>query len=127
MDFAERLKQAMSAKSIKHSPIVLMRLFNEEFAGKTVTQHTTRNWLLGRSMPTQDKLVLLAKLLDTSAEYLRFGTKGEKTLTLVNVDGSETELTINQQQLVRKYISLSEVQQQLVSDLVSELAGKMTI
>ncbi len=123
MDFAERLKLAMSAKSIKHSPIVLMRLFNEEFDGKTVTQHTTRNWLLGRSMPTQDKLVLLAKLLDTSAEYLRYGTKGEKTLTLVNVDGSETELTISQQQLVRKYILLSTSQQKLVSDLVDEISA----
>ncbi len=78
MDFAEQLKQAMSAKSIKHSPIVLMRLFNAEFAGNSETQHTTRNWMLGRSMPTQGKLILLAKLLDISAEYLRFGTKGEK-------------------------------------------------
>ncbi len=127
MDFAERLKQAMSAKSIKHSPTVLMRLFNAEFAGKTVTPHTARNWMLGRSMPTHDKLVLLAKLLDTSAEYLRYGTKSEKTLTLVNVDGSETELTISQLQLVRKYISLSQVQQQLINDLVSELAGKLNI
>jgi hypothetical protein len=68
-------------------------------------------------------LVVLAKLLDTSAEQLRYGRHSEKTLTLLNADGSETELTGSQQQLVRKYISLSKVQQRLVSDLVDELAG----
>ncbi len=66
---------------------------------------------------------MLAKLLDTSAEQLRYGRHSEKTLTLLNADGSETELTGSQQQLVRKYISLSKVQQRLVSDLVDELAG----
>jgi hypothetical protein len=32
-------------------------------------------------------------------------------------------LTESQQQLVRKYISLNDVQQRIVSDLVGELAG----
>jgi hypothetical protein len=38
-------------------------------------------------------------------------------------DGSETELTASQQQLVRKYIKLSSSQQKLVSDLVDEISG----
>jgi hypothetical protein len=113
----------MSAKSIKHSPTVLATIFNAEFDGRAVTPHTARNWILGKSLPTQDKLVVLAKLLDTSAEQLRYGRHSEKTLTLLNADGSETELTASQQQLVRKYITLNKVQQRLVSDLVGELAG----
>jgi hypothetical protein len=68
-------------------------------------------------------LVVLAQLLDTSAEQLRYGRHSEKTLTLMNADGSETLLNRNQKQLVRKYISLNKVQQRLVSDLVGELAG----
>ena len=123
MEFAARLEQAMAAKSIKHSPTVLAKLFNSEFDGKAVTIITARNWMLGKSLPTQDKLVVLAKLLDTSAEQLRYGRHSEKTLTLLNVDGSESELTASQQQLVRKYISLNKAQQRLVSDLVGELAG----
>jgi hypothetical protein len=67
--------------------------------------------------------VLLAKLLDTSAEQLRYGRHSEKTLTINNADGSETELTASQQQLVRKYITLSSSQQKLVSDLVDEISG----
>ena len=123
MEFAARLEGAMAAKSIKHSPTVLANKFNTRFDGRAVTPHTARNWMLGKAMPTQDKMICLAKLLNTSAEHLRYGRRSEKTLMITNVDGSETELTASQQQLVRKYISLNEVQQRLVSDLVGELAN----
>ena len=122
-EFAARLEQAMTVKTIKHSPTVLAKLFNTEFDGKAVTIHTVRNWTLGLSMPTQEKLVVLAELLDTSAEQLRYGRHSEKTLMISNADGSETELTASQQQLVRKYIMLSASQQRLVNDLVDEIAG----
>jgi hypothetical protein len=114
----------MAAKSIKHSPTVLANLFNLRFDGKAVAIITVRNWILGKSLPTQDKLVVLAKLLDTSAEQLRYGRHSEKTLTLLNADGIETELTASQQKLVRKYISLNKAQQRLVSDLVDAISVK---
>ena len=123
MEFAARLEQAMVAKSIKHSPTVLAKLFNSVFDGRAVTIITVRNWILGKSLPTQDKLVVLAKLLDTSAEQLRYGRHSEKTLTLLNADGSESELSVSQKQLVRKYIMLSASQQRLVNDLVDEITG----
>ena len=124
VEFAARLEQAMTAKSIKHSPTVLANLFNSVFDGKAVAIITVRNWILGKSLPTQDKLVVLAKLLDTSAEQLRYGRHSEKTLTLMNADGSESELSVSQKQLVRKYISLNKVQQRLVSDLIDGISAK---
>jgi transcriptional regulator with XRE-family HTH domain len=123
MEFAERLQQAMAAKSIKYSPTTLMRLFNEEFDGKAVTPHSVRNWMIGKSMPTQDKLRCLANVLDTSIEVLCYGRYSEKTLMISNQDGIETELSVSQQQLVRKYIMLSASQKKLVSDLVDEISG----
>lgn len=123
VDFAERLQIAMSAKAIKLSPTVLANQFNAGFDGRAVTPHTARNWLLGKSMPTQDKLMCLAKLLGTSSEQLRYGRNSEKTLMIGNQNGTETELTASQQQLVRKYIMLSTSQQKLVSDLVDEISG----
>ena len=123
VDFAERLQIAMSVKSIKLSPTVLANQFNAGFDGRAVTPHTARNWMLGKAMPTQDKLMCLAKLLGTSSEQLRYGRYSEKTLMIINQDGSETVLTESQQQLVRKYIMLSSSQQKLVRDLVDELAG----
>ena len=122
VDFADRLQIAMSAKTIKHSPTELAKLFNAAFDGKAVTSHTARNWMLGKAMPTQDKLMCLAKLLGTSSEQLRYGRYSEKTLYIQKHDGTETELTESQQQLVRKYISLNLAQQRLVSELVGELA-----
>ena len=111
VEFAERLQIAMSAKAIKLSPTVLANQFNAGFDGKSVTPHTARNWLLGKAMPTQDKLMCLAKLLGTSSEQLRYGRYSEKTLMIGNQDGTETELTASQQQLVRKYIRLTTSQQ----------------
>ena len=121
-EFAARLEKAMSAKLISRSSTVLANLFNAEFDGKAVTIPTVSNWMHGWTMPTQDKLLVMAQLLDTSAEHLRYGRNWEKTLTLQNADGSETELTSSQQQIVRKYISLNKAQQRLVSDLVNEIS-----
>ena len=85
VDFAERLQIAMTAKAIKLSPTVLANQFNAGFDGRAVTPHTARNWLLGKAMPTQDKLMCLAKLLGTSSEQLRFGRYSEKTLMIGKV------------------------------------------
>ena len=120
-DFADRLELAMNDKSIKHSPTVLANLFNPNFVGGSITPHTARNWLLGNSLPTQDKLIHLAKLLDTSAEYLRYGRHKEKTFVISESDGSETELTSTQQQFLRRYLQLTKVQQRIVNEMVGEL------
>ena len=121
-EFAKRLEQALKAKAIRNSPTVLANLFNSEFDGRSVTPHTARNWLLGKSIPTQEKLVLLAKILGTSSEQLRYGRNSEKTLMISNQDGTETELTVSQQQFVKDYLQLSVSKQKLLSDLVVELA-----
>ena len=124
-EFAKRLEQALKAKAIRNSPTVLANLFNSEFDGRSVTPHTARNWLLGKSIPTQEKLVLLARMLGTSSEQLRYGRNSEKTLMISNQDGTETELTVSQQQFVKNYLQLSVSNQKLLSDLVGEISGCM--
>lgn len=119
-EFAQRLQVAMTDKSIKVSPTLLANLFNLTFSGRGITPHSARNWILGKSFPTQDKLVHLSKLLDTSAEFLRYGRHIEKTFVISQADGSEKELTSNQQQFVRRYLLLSEVQQRLLNEIVTE-------
>ena len=122
-DFADRLELVMNEKFIKHSPTVLANLFNPKFVGGSITPHTARNWLLGNSLPTQDKLTHLAKLLDTSAEYLRYGRHMEKTFAISESDGSETELTSTQQQFLKRYLKLTQVQQRIVNEMVGELVS----
>lgn len=123
LDFSERLQVAMTDKAIRVSPTLLTNLFNANFSGRKITPHTARNWILGKSFPTQEKLVHLALLLDTSAEQLRYGRHSEKTFVINDADGSEKELTSSQQQFVRRYLLLPEVQQQLLSKIAEEFNG----
>ena len=123
-DFADRLELVMNEKFIKHSPTVLANLFNPKFVGGSITPNSARNWLLGNSLPTHDKLIHLANLLDTSAEYLRYGRHTEKTFVISESDGSETELTSTQQQFLKRYLKLTEVQQGIVNSTVTEFTAK---
>jgi transcriptional regulator with XRE-family HTH domain len=72
-NFSERLKSALRAKNIAVKPSKLARSFNLMQDGWTVTPHAVRKWLVGEAIPTQDKILVLAKWLDVSAGWLRFG------------------------------------------------------
>ena len=66
-------------------------------------------------MHTQDELVLLAKLLDTSPE--RFGRSSEKTLIAKFGDGLAEVANVDQQ-FFRRYLALTESQRRVVRDVV---------
>ena len=117
--FAARLAIAIDSKGLKQSPTSIGNLFNSKYEGRPITPHTARNWLLGKSLPTQEKLVLLAELLDTSPEQLRFGRSSEKTL-ISDFDGAEIEVANVDQQFFRRYLALTETQRRVVRDVVGE-------
>jgi len=71
--FAERLKQALEAAGVRPSPTRVANEFNGRYWGKSITPHTARNWLIGKSIPTQDKLRVLSDWLHVSPDVLRFG------------------------------------------------------
>ena len=121
--FAERLAVAIAAKGIKPSPTVIWKLFNQQYQGRPVTPHTARNWLLGKAMPTQDKMVCLAKLLDTSPEQLRFGRSSEKTLIAEFGDGLSEVANVDQQ-FFRRYLALTQSQRRMVRDVVGEFKSE---
>jgi hypothetical protein len=74
-EFAGRLQAALrQARLPADSPTVLARGFNSRFAGRAITVHAARKWLMAESIPTQDKLRTLAKWLEVPAEWLRFGS-----------------------------------------------------
>ena len=117
--FAERLAIAIDSKGLKRSPTVIGKLFNSKYEGKSITPHTARNWLPGKSLPTQEKLVLLAKLLDTSPEQLRFGRDREKTL-IADLGRGEFEVSNADQQFIKQYLGLTKIQRQLFRELADE-------
>ena len=119
--FAERLGLAINNKGIKQSPTVLCNLFNGSWSGRSITPHTARNWILGVAMPQQDKLVCLAKLLDTSPGQLRSGRSSEKTMVLSN-GNLESEISNTDQEFFVRYLKLDEARKRLARDVVMEFS-----
>ena len=73
-DFSSRLQQALrNADFSPDSPTQLAREFNVRFAGRPITVHAARKWIVGEAIPTQEKLRTLAQWLGVAAEWLRFG------------------------------------------------------
>jgi hypothetical protein len=79
--------------------------------------------MLGKCMPTQEKLVCLANLLDTSPEQLRFGRSSEKTLIAKFGDGLAEVANVDQQ-FFKRYLALTESQRRVVRDVVGEFKAK---
>jgi transcriptional regulator with XRE-family HTH domain len=74
--FSSRLHEVLIKSSYSpDSPTQLAREFNVRYAGRSITVHASRKWLMGEAIPTQEKLRVLAQWLGVTAEWLRFGGK----------------------------------------------------
>lgn len=73
--FSERLKAAMAASGMEPKPSVLEKLFNLQYPGSPVSYQGVRRWLIGLSIPEQDKLETLAGLLGMDVQTLRYGRR----------------------------------------------------
>lgn len=109
--FSERLQQALrSAEYSPDSPTQLAREFNTRFAGQPVTVHAARKWLMGESIPTQEKLRSLAKWLNVTAEWLRFGT--------ASANNSNSSLNNSDAKIIASLRQLDEGNQKLVFEFI---------
>lgn len=119
--FAERLRLALKGVGIRPSATVLANEFNLRYWGTSITINTARNWLLGKSIPMQDKLRVLADWLHVSADELRFGTLAPSNKS----QGSMTDapaLTMQDRDMLAKYMALSLADRKTVCDVVVALA-----
>lgn len=81
--FTQRLSNALKDARIEPgSPTLFAREFNRRYSGRPISVHAARKWLTGESIPTQDKLRLLAAWLGVSTEWLRFGEKNTANVQL---------------------------------------------
>lgn len=73
-DFSERLKTAIRLAGLDElSNASLANRFNLRHPNQPVSTQAFHHWLVGRSIPTPDKIETLAKWLNTSTEWLRHG------------------------------------------------------
>ena len=89
--FSQRLQQALkNAHYSPDSPTRLAREFNLRFDGRAITVHAARKWLVGESIPTQEKLRTMALWLGVSTEWLRFGGAQGAASTAANLPHIES-------------------------------------
>ena len=119
--FAERLRRALAVVGVRPSPTVVSNEFNLRYWGRSITPHTARNWLLGRSLPTQDKLVVLAEWLQVSPDELRFG-KTQAATRLSDADAQFEQLDMADREMISRYLCLPTAERKTVRDVVAAMA-----
>ncbi len=118
--FAERLRLALKGIGIRSSPSLVANEFNLRYWGKSITPNTARNWLLGKSIPTQDKLRVLADWLHVSPDELRYGTLAP-TFKAHDSGAGMSVLTMQDREMLVRCMTLSLEDRKTVCDVVVAL------
>lgn len=120
--FSARLKAALAAAGVSERPGDLEKLFNLRYAGKPVTFQAVRYWLTGKTVPTQDKIEVLADLLGVDPHELRFGRKGGRHLGEPKLAWSTERADVRDRIAMEQYHRLSDPHRKAVRDLIQALA-----
>ena len=119
LSFASRLIAALTAAHEPTTPSGFARAYNLRADGAEVTVHGGRKWLLGEAIPTQDKVLILAKWLNVQASWLRFGDAQNGEYQAVADPGGT--LSTKDLVLINDIVSLGPSAQNVVRDLVNSL------
>lgn len=119
--FAQRLKQALDGSGVRVSPTVVANEFNLRYWGRSITPHTARNWLLGKAIPTQDKLRVLAEWLQVSPDELRFG-RPIGAVKAAEAIYDWPSLTMVDREMINRYLGLEVNDRKTVRDVVTALS-----
>lgn len=118
--FADRLRAALKDAGVRVSATVIANEFNLRYWGEGISSHAARNWLMGVSIPKQDKLMILSKWLKISPEGLLFGTPPPRPID-ENIKADPMSLV--DQQLVARYLALDPDHRRVVRDVVEGLSA----
>ena len=119
--FATRLKQALLNRGVRTSPTVVANAFNLLHWGRSITPHTARNWLLGKAIPTQDKLRVLADWLQVSPDELRFGRSGGAVMA-AGASTDPASLSMADREMLSRYLGLDVNDRKTVREVVTALS-----
>lgn len=112
--FAERLTQALLEGKHSISPTYLSKEFNNRYDGQPISVQSANNWLLGKAIPNQDKLAILALWLNVSNQWLRFGDTDKNNIFNIN-SSDATDLDF-----FFKFKRLNNSQKKIIISLIDE-------
>jgi hypothetical protein len=119
--FAKRLRDAMQAAGYEARPAVLEREFNQRYWGKPMTLHGVRRWLLGESLPRQDKVLVLAEWLRIPPQQLRYGVEVEKRIQQQRAHWDEG-LGYQEREMFEAFLALPAPQRKVVREVIQTFA-----
>jgi hypothetical protein len=119
--FADRLKKAMEAAGYEAKPSVLEREFNLKYMGSPLTLHGVRKWLVGESIPSEDKISVLADWLKVDAEQLRTGRVGRGYVQEPRKTWNE-QLPVHERETFEAFLALPSPQRKIVREVILAFA-----
>ena len=120
--FAKRLRESMQRAGYAPRPAVLEREFNTRYWGKPMTLHGVRRWLLGETMPSNDKVKVLAEWLGESPQSLGFGETAMPTRARENVRPWGPVYGYQEREIVDAFLSLPVSQRRVVREVILTFA-----
>lgn len=115
--FGQRLRQALQAAGHTVSATVVATAFNGLYWGRPISVHAARNWIMGMSIPQQDKLVVLARWLHVDPHELRFGPAQR-----LQEGTTWDRLNLQERFMVERLLTLKPEQRRAVCEIVEGLA-----
>ena len=120
-EFAQRLRSAMLAAGYPDRPAVLEREFNSRYWGRSVTFQAVSRWLRGESIPSQDKLQVLAEWLRIEPQVLRFGERAVVTVREQRGRWEDPKF-YQEREVIETFLGLPAQQRKVVREVVMALA-----
>ena len=117
-NFAKRLKEAMEAAGYQAKAAVLEKNFNLNYAGpKPMTLQGVRRWLLGETLPSQDKLIALAEWLRVPPDQLRYGAEIKSEIQQARQRWDEA-IGYQERQTFEAFLALPAPQRKVVREVI---------
>jgi hypothetical protein len=114
--FSERLKSSLLAAGLTIQPGEFTRAYNARADGAAITTHAARKWLMGESIPTHEKIMVLSVWLGVNAAWLRFGD--DLPQGMVDEVLPEASISTPSLALLNDIHSLPVVAQQTIREIV---------
>ena len=121
LEFSNRLREAIVNAGYAASPSVLEHEFNLRWYGRSISNQAAWSWLNSRSMPTQDKVQVLAEWLKIEPEVLRFGEAVRHSVR-VQRDRWEQGIGYLERETFDAFLQLPAPQRKLIREVILTFA-----
>ena len=121
IEFSNRLREAMVSAGYAASPSVLEHEFNLRWYGRSISNQAAWSWLNSRSMPTQDKVQVLAEWLRIEPEVLRFGEAVRNSVRMQR-DRWEQGIGYLERETFDAFLQLPAPQRKLIREVILTFA-----